>query len=45
MEVLLGRGLSEVEAFQQIAFAYSGDPFGALPEELFSDRPQQRACS
>ena len=34
LEVLLGRGLSEDEAFKQIAFAYTGDPNGALPEEL-----------
>jgi hypothetical protein len=45
MEILLDRGLSEDEAFKQIAFAYSGDPFGALPEELHDDRSEQRACS
>jgi hypothetical protein len=33
-ELLVIRGLSRADALKQIAFAYSGNPYGALPEEM-----------
>lgn len=34
LDLLLSRGLPREEALMRIRFAYTGDPAGALPDEL-----------